>query len=69
MESKITINKSKLQELFQKRVGYLMGLLEVSNNQPLKKEVKNHLWELCDLIINNDEEVRNNETKTNNFAK
>ena len=68
MESKITINKSKLQELFQKRVGYLMGLLEVSNNQPLKKEVKNHLWELCDLIINNNEEVKN-ETKTNNFTK
>jgi hypothetical protein len=68
MESKITITKSKLQELFQKRVGYLMGLLEVSNNQPLKKEVKNHLWELCDLIINNNEEVKD-ETKTNNFAK
>ena len=45
-----------------------MGLLEVSNNQALKKEVKNHLWELCDLIINNNEEVKN-ETKTNNFAK
>lgn len=68
MESKITINKSKLEELFQKRVGYLMGLLEVSNNQPLKKEVKNHLWELCDLIVNNNEEVKN-ETKTNNFTK
>ena len=68
MESKITITKSKLQEFFQKRVGYLMGLLEVSNNQALKKEVKNHLWELCDLIINNNEEVKN-ETKTNNFAK
>lgn len=68
MESKITITKSKLQELFQKRVGYLMGLLEVSNNQPLKKEVKNHLWELCDLIINNNEEVKD-ETKTNNFTK
>lgn len=68
MESKITIDKSKLQELFQKRVGYLMGLLEVSNNQPLKKEVKNHLWELCDLIINNNEEVKD-ETKTDNFTK
>lgn len=68
MESKIIIAKSKLQEFFQKRVGYLMGLLEVSNNQSLKKEVKNHLWELCDLIINNNEEVKN-ETKTNNFTK
>ena len=43
--------EEQIKLTIQRRLGYIMGLLEVSNNETLKKEVKKHIWDLSDDII------------------
>ena len=42
--------EEKFKITFQKYIGRIMGLLEVSNNNALKREVKKTLWDLSDEL-------------------
>ena len=38
------------QEIFNRKIGEIMELLEVSENEPLKKAVKKKMWDLSDEL-------------------
>jgi hypothetical protein len=44
------MNDEQLLQLFNKKIGETMELLEVSNNDALKKPVKKKFWDLLDAI-------------------
>ena len=54
--------EEKFKITFQKYIGRIMGLLEVSNNNALKREVKKTLWDLSDELeesLKKEEESEN----------
>ena len=60
--------QEKIQAIIQRRMGYIMGLLEATNNDILKREIKKHIWDLSDDItelVNNKEESQNEKRKHN----
>ena len=56
--------EEQIKLTIQRRLGYILGLLEVTGNEVLKRETKKHIWDLSDEIIELvNKEQDNNDTR------
>lgn len=60
--------QEEIKNKFQSYIGRSMGLLEITGNEQLKRELKKILWDLSDDIqeLVKKEEIKNDTDKTNN---
>jgi hypothetical protein len=61
--------QEEIKNIFQSYIGRAMGLLEMTGNEALKRELKKVLWDLSDDIqekVIKKEEIKNDTEKTYN---